>query len=438
VIDDWLQLDVARPGATLNDVEVHGSTVLHAGDLIAEGDLQYLVLPRPALVAYPHDVLDHWSWRRRLTEEVGAGRNSFTVLIGRSGAFGNEFLGSALTDFASPAGARHIVGTVGRNVLEVLVIGDPSGADAFRQFLSDRAAAEEETVRWGMAGFPRHGATAEELWAVAIERLLGLTPPEAGELVWSDPCMSRLRALADRWSRRHALSFIGAEGAGRESLARLVRASSAPATPFVVHLGARFDGVRWNEDVARAVGGSLHVRRPDILPEAERRAFWNARNFRPSIGMSADQTIGLPDDRIVVPDLSSRPGDVGPIAELVLHAVDAQLGRRRSSLRAETRSLLQTLPSPENVRTLRNLVIRGALNATSGEVRVEHLDLPSAMQALSGVRAKVRETERREIESALHSSNWNVTEAARRMELPRRTLVYRMGRLGLRRPSGSR
>ena len=204
-----------------------------------------------------------------------------------------------------------------------------------------------------------------------------------------------------------------------------------------MHAGARFEPVRWDDDVTRAAGGSLHVRRPEILPEAERRAFWNAGNFRPSIGTDTDRTAGLPDDRIVVPDLSSRPGDIAPIAELVLHAVDAQLGRRRSSLRAETRSLLQTLPSRENIRTLRNLVIRGALNATSGEIRPEHFDLPSTMQALSGVRAKVRETERREIESALHSSNWNVTEAARRMDLPRRTLVYRMTRLGLRRPGSS-
>ena len=141
-----------------------------------------------------------------------------------------------------------------------------------------------------------------------------------------------------------------------------------------------------------------------------------------------------PQDQIVVPDLASRHSDVGPISELVLHSVDAQLGRRRSSLRAETRALLQAIPTPENVRTLRNVVIRGALNATGPEVRPEHLDLGEATPPFTGVRSKVRETERREIESALQSTGWNVTEAARRMDLPRRTLVYRMARLGLRRP----
>ena len=51
---------------------------------------------------------------------------------------------------------------------------------------------------------------------------------------------------------------------------------------------------------------------------------------------------------------------------------------------------------------------------------------------------KVRETERQEIETALRRSGWNVTRAAEQMKLPRRTLVYRMARLGLRRPRGAR
>jgi DNA-binding NtrC family response regulator len=172
-----------------------------------------------------------------------------------------------------------------------------------------------------------------------------------------------------------------------------------------------------------------------MLPESELRMFWQAKSFRPSasLGPTAAGTL-LPGDRVLIPELADRRADIAPIAEFLLHSVDAQLGRRRSSLRAETRSLLQGLPTPENVRTLRNVLVRGALNATGTEVRPDHLDLPSALPALAGVRAKVQETERREIESVLHGTGWNVTEAARRMELPRRTLVYRMARLGLRRP----
>jgi transcriptional regulator with GAF, ATPase, and Fis domain len=36
---------------------------------------------------------------------------------------------------------------------------------------------------------------------------------------------------------------------------------------------------------------------------------------------------------------------------------------------------------------------------------------------------------------ALARTRWNVTAAAQRLGLPRRTVVYRMARLGLRRPT---
>jgi DNA-binding NtrC family response regulator len=175
-----------------------------------------------------------------------------------------------------------------------------------------------------------------------------------------------------------------------------------------------------------------------MLPPEERRAFWRAQTFRPSAGLPVlHEDLSAPENRILIPELMSRPADVGPIAELVLHSVDSHLGRRRSSLRAETRAVLHALPAPENVRTLRTVIIRGALNATATEVRPEHLDLSSMVPSSTGVRERVRQTERREIEAVLRGSDWNVTEAARRMELPRRTLVYRMARLGLRRPGRS-
>ena len=433
-----LQLRVGRGGATVNDVEVHGSTALHAGDVISDGDVQYLVLPapnEPSTEATP--LLDHWSWQRRVEEEIAAPGTGFSVLLGRSGAFSPAFLRSALATFSPSVRVRKVPGAGATNVLQVLLVGDAASVDSLRQHVADAAAREEETVRWGAASFPRHGSTAEELWSVAVDRLLALESPETSELVWSDPCMTRLRAFADRWSRSHRLMLVGPEGAGRETLARVIRGLATPAAPFVVHRGARFDPTRWKEDVARAEGGALHVRRPEILPEGERKAFWTARNFRPSVGSTgSDATFSTPGSCIVIPDLASRPADVAPIAELAFHLVDAQLGRRRSGLRAETRSVLQSFQPRENVRSLRNLAIRGALNATSPEVRPEHLELPWPGPASSSIRTKVNQMERREIESVLHTSAWNVTEAARRMNIPRRTLVYRMARLGLKRPKG--
>jgi hypothetical protein len=438
VQSDRLELRVRRAGATVNDVEVNGTAALHAGDSVSEGQLEYLVLPAPLVEGEMRGaMLDHWTWLLRLEEELAGGCTSLTILVGRSGAFASDEVGEAVSRFSHGQGALPVVGRLGRNALEVLIRGASPDVEAVKELASDRAGRKEETVRWGLATFPVHGATGEELWSLAVDRLLGMDAGDGRDLVWSDPCMTRLRELAGRWSLRAGLALIGPEGAGRASLAQYIRAARAPEAPFVVHRAARFDRRQWMDDVGRAAGGSLHVRRPEILPDAERGSYWSATAFRPSVGLGLTASWPPPGDRLVVPALSQRPADVQPIAEVVLHAVDVQLGRRRSSLRGETRQILQSLTTRENVRTLRNVVFRGALNATSAEVRSEHLDLPSASPASSGVRAKLRETERREIEAALQRSGWNVTDAARRMKLPRRTLVYRMTRLGLRRPSGT-
>jgi hypothetical protein len=434
-----LEVRAKSAGATVNDVEIHGPTILHAGDLVAEGDVQYLVVPVSRAPSTPRrTVLTHSAWLLRLDEELGMPGSTFAVLLGRSGAFGPEFLEAVLAEAAVASGVRGVGASFGIHALEVLVMGETSAVDTFRRFISGRAERESETVRWGLAWFPKHGATAEELWAVAANRVLGLELAEPGAFIWSDPCMTRLRALAERWASRQSLGLVGAEGVGRESLARVIRGVERPEAPFIVHRDACFDKARWSEDISRAAGGSLHVRRPEILPPDVLRSFWAATSFRPSVNSKESASASPPpENRIVIPDLALRPGDLGPIAEVVLHSVDAQLGRRRSSLRAETRAVIQALPMPENVRSLRNVVIRAALSASGAEIRPEHLDVTASTHSSQDVRAKLRETERREIEAILHSNGWNVTEAARRMKLPRRTLVYRITRLGLRRPDSS-
>ena len=128
-----------------------------------------------------------------------------------------------------------------------------------------------------------------------------------------------------------------------------------------------------------------------------------------------------------------------PIVEHVLHSVDARLARRRSTVRADARQGLTTLPVRENVRTLRNAVIRGAVGLLVPELRAEHLVGAQVTEnaGVENLREQLREAERRALEEALRQTQWNVSQASRLMRIPRRTVVYRMRRLGVRRP-GSR
>jgi len=90
---------------------------------------------------------------------------------------------------------------------------------------------------------------------------------------------------------------------------------------------------------------------------------------------------------------------------------------------------------PGNIRELRNAIQRAALAVAAGEQ-------PEAFRPLGGRRVQVhvpgpaaaREAERRRIEDALAACAGNQTAAAERLGISRRTLVTRLGELGVPRP----
>jgi len=86
--------------------------------------------------------------------------NSFTVMLGRSGAFDASFLNERACELAPISSGRAILGTFGKHSVEVLAVGNPAYVDAIRQLIADRAAKHDETVRWGMASFPAQGEVA--------------------------------------------------------------------------------------------------------------------------------------------------------------------------------------------------------------------------------------------------------------------------------------
>jgi hypothetical protein len=438
--NNLLEVEPGIVPSRLNDVELGGRAVLNAGDVLVQRELTYLVMIGPSATPRRRWALEHRTFLSRVEDETRDADTQFGLMVGQSGAFVSEALDSVFVQLDFRAGEkRPILGRVGSDLLEVLIPGvGPDESERVR--LRIAAAVEEigETVRWGLVQFPRDGATGEELWANALSRVLGLETVSAADVPWFDAVTASLWALRERWAHgSRPLAIVGEDGSGRETFARGIRTVGARETPFVVYRGAKFDAVRWAEDIKRAEGGALHVRHPEILPERVRSAFFVATSFIPSGNFSIARP--MPADvatKIFLPALRDRPADVLPIAEYVLHTVDERLARRRSSLRADAKAYLTALDTPENSRSLRNAVLVAALSLDGLEMRAEHLGTETGMRtnAVSGVREQLEATERHAIHEALRRTNWNVSEAARAMALPRRTLVYRMNRLGLRRP----
>ena len=156
-----------------------------------------------------------------------------------------------------------------------------------------------------------------------------------------------------------------------------------------------------------------------------------------------------------IPPLRARTGEIRRLAEVFLTRTAALMGQPQLRLTGEALVALERHPWPGNVRELRNVIERAAaLCASTGEpIGVAHL--PASLRggsrgvasaaslpppSLSGpvsspspedVRDSVRDFERARIVLALQQCNGNQTQAAELLGLPRRTLAYKMGRLGI-------
>ena len=142
---------------------------------------------------------------------------------------------------------------------------------------------------------------------------------------------------------------------------------------------------------------------------------------------------------IVVPPLRDRSEDIEP---LVMHYVEVyarRMGRRIEHIPPETLAAFRSYRWPGNIRELQNLVERAVILSNDG---VLPNPLPLAPQAenvrRSPQHSTLRESERALILQTLGEVGWVVggaTGAAAKLGLKRTTLIAKMKKLGISRPT---
>jgi formate hydrogenlyase transcriptional activator len=143
---------------------------------------------------------------------------------------------------------------------------------------------------------------------------------------------------------------------------------------------------------------------------------------------------------IHVPPLRQRTGD---IPKLVRHFTDLyarRLNKTIDQIPTETMDALVQYRWPGNVRELQNFIERAVILSASTVLRAPIAELepfsphPERDVPIGGL----AEVEHDHILRALQASNWVIggqSGAAERLGMKRTTLVYRMGKLGIRRPT---
>jgi len=141
--------------------------------------------------------------------------------------------------------------------------------------------------------------------------------------------------------------------------------------------------------------------------------------------------------RIIMPPLRERKEDIPLLVRAFLHQFSKANNKEVLDLTSEAMNALLTYHWPGNVRELRTAIEHGVVMATGPKITPR--DLPSALRQAAGATlprgisaAKafgekaspldLHETERKLILQALATTNGNVTAAAKKLGISRRTL----------------
>jgi DNA-binding NtrC family response regulator len=137
---------------------------------------------------------------------------------------------------------------------------------------------------------------------------------------------------------------------------------------------------------------------------------------------------------IHIPPLRERPEDIPVLASHFLSRFAQAMSRKPMRFSPEATDALIAYPWPGNVRELQNAVER-AVVVGHGEMVLAH-DLPLRVTETPNGEApgSLSEAERAHIQSVLDASGWNISRAARILEIDRVTLYNKIRKYELKKP----
>jgi DNA-binding NtrC family response regulator len=139
-----------------------------------------------------------------------------------------------------------------------------------------------------------------------------------------------------------------------------------------------------------------------------------------------------------VPPLRERPEDILPLARLFCAEFAEAMGQRVPTLSEDAIEALRHHSWPGNVRQLRNAIERAVVLAEGAVIEEAHLpervvaESDPAPGSIGLLEQRLSRLEQQTIEATLRECGGNQSEAARRLGITRRSLIYRMKKRGLR------
>jgi DNA-binding NtrC family response regulator len=305
------------------------------------------------------------------------------------------------------------------------------------------------------------------------------------EIIGEAPSMARVHELIDAVAPTDATVLIqGESGTGKELVARAIHARSPRRyNPIVeVHCGALAEGILESElfghekgaftganyrhkgKFEQADGGTIFLDeiadisarvQVELLRIVEEKRVTRVGgkhstpvDFRIVAASNRDLREEVKEGRfredlfwrldvvpIELPPLRERLADIPRLAEHFLARFCKSMNRKGLKFAQEAVEALQAYHWPGNVRELQNAIERAVVLGTPPTI--EASDLPHYVTDKTGARpstGSLADVERAHIEAVLTQHEWNISRAARTLEVDRGTLYNKIHKYGLKKP----
>jgi DNA-binding NtrC family response regulator len=138
---------------------------------------------------------------------------------------------------------------------------------------------------------------------------------------------------------------------------------------------------------------------------------------------------------IHIPPLRERPEDVPVLARQFLEKFVQSMSRRPMTLSRDAQEALASYPWPGNVRELQNAIERAVVVGRGDVVTAADLPLRVTQAGAAGAApGSLAEAERAHVLAVLDASGWNITRAARTLDVDRVTLYNKIRKYELKKP----
>ncbi|MGP0593491.1 sigma 54-interacting transcriptional regulator [Nitrospira sp. T9] len=141
---------------------------------------------------------------------------------------------------------------------------------------------------------------------------------------------------------------------------------------------------------------------------------------------------------ITIPPLRDRQEDIPILVRYFTQRYATRMKKPIETIPTRTMERLAGYPWPGNIRELENLIERAVILSQGSELAVPLLDLKAGVQRSTQPMATLEGAERDHILRALHDTKWVIGGAsgtAARLGMKRTTLISKMKKLGISRPS---